>query len=693
MDMYLPKINTKLLSLMCFLILTFAGCSKDEPSPASKEDGSISACPSYDPNRQLFWGDLHVHTSMSFDSYSAGNTGNGPAEALLFASGEPLALPPFDETGMSMRGTVQLDAPLDFVALTDHAEFIGEITLCLDKSSPAYGHPQCVNFRDQSLIEDFIGADIALFGWGLQLGEKIEPPLCSVEGVDCDAARKEAWDKMQQVTNNAYQRCEFTTLHGYEWTAQDIKTMWHRNVIFGTDTVPSMPITYYDTENWQILHEKLKSACDSVTGCDVLVIPHNPNYSEGLLFEPVAGDLVTPLDAETSRLRAEMEPVVEIVQVKNESECRNGFSRYPMDTVDEFCDFEKKDFRLEICRPGDVPCDILGQPAGCVECLRECGEGEFHTGCTAAHDYVRNALKVGMEQYLLTGVNPYSLGFVGATDTHNGLAGYVREDAWVGHHGSKDDTLEEQLEEAPLNFAAIHPTSAGITAVWAEENTREAIFAALKRRETYATSGPRITVRFFGGWDYPSGMCDRATLEEEGYAGGVPMGGNLPRLSDKDAKPTFVLSAQREALPAGGAGVPLQRLQIIKVWIDETGAPREQVFDVTPGAVEGEPPDYSATVDLSTCKTSGPGRDSLCATWTDAAFLPDMPVAYYARVIENPTCRWNAWLCALNQVECPEPSVQTVQLSDAPEGCCDPDVPKTIQERAYTSPIFFEPGS
>lgn len=646
----------------------------DMGAPPNPDAGAPppGACEDWALNRRPYFGDLHVHTSWSFDSYTVQNTRNAPDVAYAFARGEEIGLPPFDAEG-NPADRVRLQRPLDFAAVTDHSEFLGEVAICLDPEANGYNTLDCINFRNYSAVEEeVLGADISFLLWGIALSAE-EPErlsMCERPGVNCGGAAREAWDEAQRITEAAYDRCSFTALHGYEYTGTIAGAMNHRNVIFRNANVPEVLVTYFETQNWEGLANALKAQCREADGCRVMAIPHNPNWSQGNMFAPTDG-AGGALTAEAAALRAEMEPVLEIIQTKQESECRNGFVNYP-GAADEFCAFEKNSRGVPWCQPGEVQCatDQTPEDDGCVVCLRECGPGETN-GCQAATDYVRNTLKLGLEQWRALGVNPFKHGFIGSTDTHAATPGEVTEDDWRGHHASIDADTEAVLAgTVPADFG-LDANPGGLAVVYAEQNSREAIWDALKRRETYATSGNRPTVRFFGGWGYPDGLCDDADLISAGYAGGVPMGGDLTPDGAAGA-PRFALWALRDP-----QGQPLQRLHIVKVWLDPDGTPRERVFDVTPD------PDYGATVDVATCETAGPGRDELCTVWSDPDFDATAPAAWYARVVENPSCRWNRYHCNALGVDCAAP--------DAPMGCCDPEVPQTIQERAWTSPIWYTP--
>jgi len=283
-------------------------------------------------------------------------------------------------------------------------------------------------------------------------------------------------------------------------------------------------------------------------------------------------------------------------------------------------------------------------------------------------------LLAGLKEDERLGVNPYRLGIIASTDTHNGSPGATVEATFIGHRGTDDDTPAKQLGAPVLTDGGVVFGPGGLTGAWAEENSRPSIFDALRRREVFGTSGTRIALRFFGGWNYQGGLCGDADLIRKGYAGGVPMGGVLAPLPTGATAPTFVISALRDPGSAERSGTLLQRIQVIKGWIDN-GDAHEQVFDVA-----GDP-NNGATVDETTCLPHGPGADALCTVWTDPAFNATQHAFYYVRVLENPTCRWTAYVC------------NRLTPADRPPACSDPTTPKSIQERAWTSPIWYEPGT
>lgn len=612
-------------------------------------EGCPRFCADYNPLRNVYFGDLHVHTTFSFDanSYQVRTT---PEEAYRFARGEPILLPPLDAEGRGTR-EIRLERPLDFVAVTDHAELLGEVEMCRTPGSFGYASRNCELYR--------AGDDEGTRHFGSKLSSPQSGRLqdvCGPTGQECLNLARDVWGRILDAAENAYDRtdaCSFTSLIAYEYSNSLGVSTLHRNVIFRNNRVP-FPISFYEEPTPQGLWRQLKAQClDGIPGCDVLAIPHNSNESNHkMFFVEYPGATTLDEQRQQASLRAAMEPLLEIYQHKGDSECMNGLAGI-VGEPDEFCDFEKR-------QRGDV---------------EKCGDrkGQFGTisqGCVSHNDFLRGALLTGMQEKERIGVNPYRLGVIASTDTHNGAPGFVAEDSFVGHRGTDDDTLEKLFQRPIAESGGILYSPGGLAAVWAEQNTREAIFDALRRRETFGTSGPRIVVRFFGGWAFPADLCSDPAMVERGYDLGVPMGGTLPPGAGRP--PTLVVSALRDPGTPERPGAPLQRIQIIKGWL-ENGEAHQRVYEVA-----GDP-DNGATVDLQTCMPVGTGFDSLCAVWTDPDFDPSQPAFYYARVLENPTCRWSTYICI------------TLPPEERPATCDAPDIPKTIQERAWTSPIWYEP--
>src|SRR5581483_5380489 len=628
-----------------------AACS-DATSPRTGQ-GPISPadvrepCASRNPLRNAYFGDLHVHTTHSFDA-NAFDVRVTPSEAYRFARGEPVSLPPLDAQGRGTR-TVRLERPLDFVAVTDHSEYLGEVENCSTPGSSAYESETCRIFRGDDLLAT------RTFGVQLSVADpKRFADVCGADQQGCRAAAGEVWQSIQDAAEAAYdrsERCSFTSFVAYEYTAATGASTMHRNVIFKNERVP-FPTTYFEQPTPQGLWRELRTTClDAGDGCDVLAIPHNPNESNGHMFlVEYPGAATTDDERAQAELRARMEPLLEVFQHKGDSECRNGLSGV-LGEPDEQCEFEKW------TRPG---------PQDCGDGTGELGSANF--GCYSRRDFLRGILLEGLKEATRLGVNPYRLGVIASTDTHNGTPGNVEEDSFIGHRGNDDATPADQLGPGQLTAGGIAYDPGGLAGVWAEENSRAAIFDALRRRETFGTSGPRIVVRFFGGADLTSDLCSDPDGLRKADAAGVPMGGELRGTN----APSFLVSALRDPGTGTRRGTPLQRVQIVKGWIDAAGQAHQKVFDVAGDPANG------ATVDEATCEPHGAGFDSLCAVWTDPEFDPAERAFYYARVLENPTCRWSTWVC------------NRLAPEERPASCTDPTIKRTIQERAWTSPIFHD---
>ena len=606
-------------------------------------------CAQHDPMRSVFFGDLHVHTTYSFD-VNAFEVRNTPVDAYRFARGATLALPPLDPAGNGTR-SVSLERPLDFAAVTDHSEFLGEVEACTTPGADGYDSPTCATFRtggNQAIVS---------FALGLTNAEPTRSEdICGSDGKGCRGNAGAVWARIQSAAAQAYDKtaaCSFTSFVAYEYTAATNYSTLHRNVIFANDHVPA-PTTYFEQPSPQGLWSQLKATCldGNVPGCDVLAIPHNPNESNGHMFV-VEYPGASNVDAERAQasLRSQLEPLVEIYQHKAASECMNGIGA-TLGAPDEQCGFEA---------PRRNPI---------TDCRDSTGTGGVtRLGCFSSLDFVRGALLAGLGEQERLGVNPYRLGIIASTDTHNGTPGLVDERDFVGHRGTDDDTVQKRLGTGGLTPGGIEFSAGGLTAVWAEENSRPSLFAALRRREVYGTSGPRLTVRFFGGWSLPPQLCTDPNLVPKAYAAGVPMGGILPKPTSP--APSFVVAALRDPGTATHPSVPLQRIQIIKGWRDADGA-HQAVYDIAGN------PNNNASVDAD-CTPRGAGDDTLCAVFTDPDFHPSQHAFYYARVLENPTCRWSTIAC------------NSLQAVDRPPSCTDPTVPKNVQERAWTSPIWYTP--
>ena len=606
-------------------------------APAFERTETREPCAHSDPLRRPFFGDTHVHTRFSFDAWGQGTLA-GPREAYRFARGERIGLQPYDAEGRA-QASIQLRRPLDYAVVTDHSDLMGETQMCQRPELPGYGSIVC------RVVRAFPGLGYALVNGHVYSNENpARYSFCGEGGEHCIEAGRGPWREIQAAAEEFYDRsaaCRFSTFVGYEWTGMPGGNNIHRNVVFRNATAQAYPTTYIETPSQEGLWAALDSEClEAGNGCDVLAIPHNSNVSNGMLF-------TLPRDADEARTRARLETQVEVTQHKGDSECRPG-------AADELCDYET----LLIPRMMDMATT-----------------SELDPDELAPRIFAREVLTAGLVEWRRLGVNPFQFGLIGATDTHLAAPGLVDEDQFRGHAAGP---VSARFGVPPYpDRSDFNPGGLGV--IWAEENSRDALFAALRRRETYGTSGPRHLVRFFGGWDYAEDLCGAPDFAARGYAGGVPMGGEFPPRGSA-AAPRLAVWALRDAGENGAPSAPLQRIQIVKGHVGPDGEGRERVYEVA-----GDPGN-GADVDLASCTPRGAGFEQLCAVWSDPDFDPAAPAYYYARVVENPSCRWNQWACNARGVDC-----QAGDVPDGMEACCDPEVPRTVQERAWTSPIWYAP--
>ena len=619
------------------------------------------------PDKKAWFGALHVHTSASYDATAFG-TAATVDDAYAFARGEPLPLRlQFDPPGYQAP-LLRISSPLDFIAVTDHAEALGEASLCYDESSESYDVLVCRLYRgDWRLpVEDDLQPLIRIATQAI-FGQDRSARVCGKDGSRCRERAIRMWLQNQQSTEAWHDRsgdCSFTTFHGYEYTLAKESSNLHRNVIFKSGTVPQAPLSAKDADTPEQLWQWLDLTCIAGNdACDALAIPHNSNWSSGRMWYPYSRrDWPREQQVTMAELRSRVEPLAEIMQVKGDSECRNGIASV-LGGRDEFCDFEK-----------------LRKPS---ETIADCGEetgsgGMMLQGCASRYSYVRYALTAGLSEQAQLGTNPFKLGIVAATDTHIGAPAAGLEKGHQGSHGVDRDPRHRLSGdvEVPGGIGAGSPSRyspGGIAGVYARENSRSALFEAMQRRETFGTSGPRIRPRFFGGWDLGAELCESPDFLQTAYESGVPMGSDLPSPPDPGRTgPFFIASASADPRP--GANL-LQRIQVIKGWVDEQGSTRQAIYDIA-----GDP-DNGAGVDPLNCQVSGSGFKQLCTRWQDPDFDPAVPAVYYLRVLENPSCRWSHYDC----LALPE--------QDRPAACSDSDLPWQIQERAWTSPIWYQPGA
>ncbi|MBY0400462.1 DUF3604 domain-containing protein [Myxococcota bacterium] len=644
-------------SLVWLLVAFGVATLPAAPASARRYSEPREACTQSDPLRQPFFGDTHVHTVYSFDA-NGQDTRNTPRDAYRLAKGGEIGLQPYDAAGKPLR-TAKLSRPLDFTVVTDHSEMLGEIEMCSTPGTPGYGSDLCW------VYQNFRPATFTFFAVRNMI-QRRRFEFCGEKGELCLDQARVVWKDIQAAAEEAYDRtaqCSFTSFVGYEWTASGAAgANLHRNVIFRNASVPGLPVSSIDVESAFGLWRELQRQCiDGAKGCDALTIPHNSNLSgPGLIFQsarlPLGGGAAPAVDAEEARLRQRWEPLVEIMQHKGDSECLIGG-----DTTDEACGFEKLPYNSFAGVGRIAASNISSAVPGTAEMDHRPNRPSM----------VREALKSGLATQAKLGTNPLKFGIVASSDTHLGAPGLVEEWSAKGHGGAGARSTRGLPDDLEFN-------PGGLAVLWAEENSRDALFDAMERREAYGTSGTRPVVRFFGGFDFDASLCSGSDFAKQGYARGVPMGGDLKRGAAGKA-PTFAVWALQDPGTPDRPGTPLDRIQIVKGWV-ENGQTHERVVEVVSAKGEGR-------VDPKTCETSGQGAGQLCRVWKDDAFDAKQHAFYYARVLENPTCRWSQRLCVEAGVDCAKPGTVTPGY----EGCCRPDHVPTVQERAWTSPIWYTP--
>lgn len=588
---------------------------------------------------KVLWGDTHLHTANSVDAFGFG-VRLGPEDALRFARGEEMT----SSTGVKAK----LARPLDFLVVTDHAEGLGSTRALYDAPRLLVRDPTMRRWYDL-MHQGPAGSQQAMMEMLNARGRNALPAAMINPAGAAERTRK-VWDSNLDAVERYNEPGKFTALFGFEYTLMQGGNNLHRNIIFrdGLDRVKTVvPIdpTYKATpdEIWNYMEAYEKS-----TGGRVLAIPHNSNLSNGLMFELTQPD-GGPMTAAYARRRAKLEPVVEITQIKGDSEAHPFLS-----PNDEFAGFGVAGWELN---------NLLGnQPK---------------VPSMYAGEYVREALKRGLALEQQMGVNPYKFGVIGSTDSHTALS-TADEDNFFGKHSGNEPNPKRALQAQNLGTNkgrfGWHYLASGYAAVWAKANTRAAIFDALERREVYASTGPRITVRFFGGWDFaPDDL--KGDWVHAGYRRGVPMGGELKPEGAK-AAPHFLISALKDPI-----GANLDRVQVVKGWVDKAGKTQEKVFDVvwsspeTRKPVAGRLPPVGDTVDVATASyTNSIGAPALTTVWRDPEFDPALRAFYYLRVLEIPTPSWPAFDAVRYKLKLP------------------PEVRVKQQERAYTSPIWYTPA-
>jgi hypothetical protein len=623
---------TAAIALSTAFALILGACARDK-APTETEVATIvqaAMAPTTgvaNPERNAYFGNLHVHTGWSFDGMTNGSR-TTPKDAYAWAQGREI-------TNSGIGGKIQIGTPLDFYMVSDHAEYMGVFNQMQDPSNPLSKTKIGKGVTDPD-------PNVRLQTFAMVLRDmsagKIDPALA-----DTSLARS-VWSEIIKAADENYQPGKFTTFAGFEWTSNPDKRNLHRVVVFrDTKTMPETALSALDSDDPESLWKWMNLQRER--GSMLLAIPHNGNASDGRMFELVKFD-GQPIDAAYNATRAANEPLYEITQIKGTSETRPSLS-----PTDEFANFEQWDYTLS-------------------------ADAERPT----KHDgsFIRKALLDGLSQEQAGQGNPFKYGFIGDSDTHN-AAGSVEEFNYTGKFAFENDATArlKGLEGQPpaQHKQVLEFSSGGLAGVWAEENTREAIFDAMKRKETFGTSGPMIKLRFFASWELGNDAMSQPDFVKRAYAGGVAMGGDLKPGGKEGAAPTFFVMALKD--PKSGN---LDRIQIVKGWLDEQGAQHESIHDVTwsgdrkPGA-DGKLPAVGDTVDAAKgTYTNAIGAGQLAGTWTDPDFKAGQRAFYYARVLEIPTPRWS--------------TIDAANLGMAvPEG-----LPISIQERAWSSPIWYAPN-
>ncbi len=602
----------------------------------------------YQEPTQVLFGDTHLHTSYSFDAFLNKNHSADPDTAYRYAKGLPVIHP-------YHRARVQIDTPLDFLLVSDHAELLGAMRAVKEGKEQFDEMGWWASIKRWFVIKSLIKA---MDGeGGSEVFTKILPKAPVNPGADpvldpnnelntpfgnVDKMSRTAWNDIVDIADRHNDPGKFTTLIGWEWSSIPVGANLHRVVMSpnGGDAAKSyLPFgsdqSQYPQDLWNWLE---KTAQDS--GSEFIAIPHNSNISNGYMFAETTLK-GAPITAEYARTRMEWEPVVEMTQIKGDSETHASLS-----PDDEFADFETYGHYIT---------------------------QEMMEYSPKKADYVRAGLKTGLELEQSVGVNPYKFGVIGSTDSHTGLPSAEESNFWgkMATDSTPETKLAGRIGRSKTTGWSM--SASGLAAVWAKDNTREAIFAAFKRKEVYATTGSRIGLRMFAGWNFPEDAENAKTLATIGYDTGVPMGSDLSAAGDNQA-PQLLIRANKDP-----KGANLDRVQVVKGWVDTSGASHEQVFDVSWSGdrvvgPDGKVPAITSTVDLETASyTNRYGAAQLSALWQDPQFDPSQRAFYYVRALEIPTPRHSV--------------MDAVALGETP----DDRYPTVIQERAYSSPVWYTP--
>jgi len=588
----------------------------------------------------VFWGDTHLHTGMSLDAGAFGGR-LLPDDAHRFARGEEVT----SSTGLRVR----LSRPLDFLVVADHSDNMGFFPALIGGDPTMLADPTGRRWYDMSREGGQTAVAMAVEIIQALVGNTFPDALFIEPGTPLF---RDAWQIAIDAAEQYNEPGVYTAFHGYEWTSTDGGLNLHRVVLTRDGRTQAEQVIPYttlrplgspdpkDLWTWMEMYEEK-------TGGDVLAIGHNGNMSNGLMFPIVDQFAGRPIDAEYAERRARWEPLYEVTQIKGDGEAHPFLS-----PNDEFADYETWD-------QGNLDLSV------------------FKTDDMLQYEYAREGLKIGLQVEQDLGTNPYKFGMVGATDSHTGLATAAEENFFGKHAGAEPNPQRWEHPMAKVGdaeYTGWGMVASGLQGVWARENTREALFDAMERKETYATTGSRILVRFFGGWDFNETDATRRLPADIGYDKGVPMGGDMPVRPDGAGAPTFLVAALKDSYSGN-----LDRIQIVKGWL-ENGERMEMVYDVAWSddreiGSDGRLELVGNTVDVANATwTNTIGAAELIESWTDPDFDPSEPAFYYVRVLEIPTPRWTAYEAARYNVT------------------MDPEVPMVHQERAYTSPIWYTPN-
>ena len=642
--MEINKTNTA-ITLITLITLATPVFAQD---PMPSEESLLGAYPerkNYSPYAgrnfptNVYWGDTHLHTGMSMDAGAFGAR-LMPEDAHRFARGEELT----SSTGLS----VKLSRPLDFLVVADHSDNMGFFPRLAGGDPKMLADPTGRRWYDMVQAGGQEGVKAAVEIVQSLTMNTMPEALAILPGTD---VYRSAWEVSLDAAEKYNEPGRYTALHGYEWTSTENGMNRHRVVIYRDDADKASILVPYSTvpplgspderDLW-----KWMEFYEDKTGGRMLAIAHNGNMSNGTMFPTADTFTGKRYDRAWAETRSKWEPLYEITQIKGDGETHPVLS-----PNDEFADYETWD-------QGNL--DLT----------------EFKTDAMLPHEYGRSALGIGLELEKKLGVNPYKFGFIGSTDSHTGLA-TAQEDNFFGKHSGAEPNAKRvehpMAKVGDAEYTGWSMVASGLAAVWARENTREALFDAMMNKETYGTTGPRMLVRFFGGWEFNAADAQNRLPADIGYRKGVPMGGDLSNAPDGKA-PSFLVAALRDPLSGN-----LDRIQVVKVWLDNRGKRQEQVFDVAwsgdrqPGA-DGKLPKVGSTVDVANATwTNTIGAPELIGVWTDPNFDSTVSASYYARVLEIPTPRWTAY----------EANRFDITMKD--------EIPMVTVERAYTTPIWYTP--